>query len=85
MAALFIYTDMLLGEILVKRGGATREQLSETAKNKELSDAALEDRIKGNHEKRRELEKVIAGLQKQLAEAVNNRQEIELMLQGILK
>jgi hypothetical protein len=64
---------------------AARDRLGETTKNKELSDAALEDRIKENQEERRKREKDIATLQKQLAEAVNNRQEIELMLQGILK
>lgn len=64
---------------------AARERLGETAKNRELSDAALEDRIKENQEERRKREKEIASLQKQLSEAVNNRQEIELMSQGILK
>ena len=62
-----------------------REKLQGASKDKELSDAALNDRITEIQEERRKRDKEIAGLQKQLAEAVNNRQEIELMLQGILK
>jgi hypothetical protein len=65
--------------------GAVREKLQVASRDKQLSDAALEDRIKEIQEDRRRHEKEIARLQKQLAEAVNNRQEIELMLQGILK
>jgi hypothetical protein len=63
----------------------SREKLSGTARDKELSDTALEERIHEAQEGRRSREKEIAGLQKQLAESVNNRQEIELILQGILK
>jgi len=63
----------------------SREKLTGTARDKELSDAALEDRIREAQEGRRTREKEIAGLQKQLAESVSNRQEIELILQGILK
>lgn len=64
---------------------ASREKLAEAAKNRELSDAAVEDRIKEAQEDRRKREKEIAGLQKQLAEVVTNRQELELMAEGILK
>jgi Spy/CpxP family protein refolding chaperone len=64
---------------------SSREKLSEAAKNRELSDAAVEDRIKEAQEDRRTREKLIAGYQKQLAEVVTNRQELELMAQGILK
>jgi len=64
---------------------ASREKLTETARNKELSDAALNDRITETQDERRKREKEIASLQKQLAEVVNNRQEIELIIQGILK
>ncbi|HZE97865.1 MAG TPA: hypothetical protein VE981_12630 [Planctomycetota bacterium] len=63
----------------------SREKLAEAAKNGDLSDAAVEDRIKETQEDRRKREKEIAGLQKQLAEVVTNRQELELMAQGILK
>jgi len=64
---------------------SSREKMAEAAKNRELSDAAVEDRIKEAQEDRRKREKDIAGLQKQLAEVVSNRQELELMAQGILK
>jgi hypothetical protein len=65
--------------------GTSREKLQVASRDKELSDAALEDRIKEIQEERRKRDREIAGLQKQLAEAVTNRQEIELMLQGILR
>jgi len=64
---------------------SSRERLAEAAKNTDLSDAAVEDRIKESQEDRRKREKEISGLQKQLAEVVTNRQELELMAQGILK
>jgi len=64
---------------------SSREKLTEAAKNRELSDAGVEDRIKEAQEERRKREKEIAGLQKQLAEVTTNRQELELMAQGILK
>jgi hypothetical protein len=63
----------------------SRDRMSEASKNPELSDAAVEDRIKESQEDRRKREKDIAALQKQLAEVVTNRQELELMAQGILK
>jgi len=64
---------------------SSREKLAEAAKNTDLSDAAVEDRIKETQEDRRKREKEISGLQKQLAEVVTNRQELELMALGILK
>jgi hypothetical protein len=64
---------------------AAREKLAEAAKNRELSDPAIEDRLNEVQEERRKREKELAGLQKQLAEVVTNRQEIELIVQGILK
>ena len=64
---------------------SSRDRMSEAAKNHDLSDAAVEDRIKEAQEDRRKREKDIAGLQKQLGEVVTNRQELELMAQGILK
>jgi hypothetical protein len=64
---------------------ASHDRLSEAAKNADLSDAAIEDRIKEAQEDRRKREKEIAALQKQLGEVVTNRQELELMAQGILK
>ncbi len=64
---------------------SSREKLAEAAKNTDLSDAAVEDRIKESQDDRRKREKEIGGLQKQLAEVVTNRQELELMALGILK
>ena len=64
---------------------SSRDRLAEAARNRELSDAAVEDRIKEAQEERRKREKEIAALQKQLAEVVTNRQELELMAQGILR
>lgn len=64
---------------------SSREKLGEAARNRELSDAAVEDRIKEAQEERRKREKELASLQKQLTEVATNRQELELMSQGILK
>lgn len=64
---------------------ASREKMAEAAKNPDLSDTAVEDRIKEAQEDRRKREKEISGLQKQLMEVVTNRQELELMAQGILR
>ncbi|HLY10654.1 MAG TPA: hypothetical protein VKW04_15230 [Planctomycetota bacterium] len=64
---------------------SSRDRMAEAARNSDLSDAAVEDRIKEAQEDRRKREKEIGGLQKQLAEIVTNRQELELMAQGILK
>src|SRR6185503_12669332 len=62
-----------------------RDKLSEWSRNRDLSDAAIEDRIRESQEERRKREKDIVALQKQLSEVVTNRQELELMAQGILK
>lgn len=64
---------------------AMREKLQAMAKNSELSSDAIEDALKAVRQERRQKEKELAGLQKELSEAVNNRQEMELILQGILK
>lgn len=63
----------------------SRERLLEAAKNADLSDTAIEDRIKETQEDRRKREKDLGALQKQLMEVVTNRQELELMAIGILK
>lgn len=62
-----------------------REKLNEWARNRDLSDAAVEDRIRESQDERRKREKDLTALQKQLSEVVTNRQELELMAQGILK
>lgn len=64
---------------------SSRDRLAEAAKNTDLSDTAVEDRIKEAQEERRKREKDLSALQKQLMEVVTNRQELELMGQGILK
>lgn len=64
---------------------STREKLIEASRNKELSDAAVEDRIKESQQDRINREKELSALQKQLSEVVTNRQELELMAQGVLK
>jgi len=64
---------------------SSREKLAEASRNKELSDAAVEDRIKEAQQDRVKREKDLSGLQKQLSEVVTNRQELELMAQGILR
>ena len=64
---------------------SSRERLAEASKNKELSDAAVEDRIKEAQQDRVKREKDLSSLQKQLSEVVTNRQELELMSQGILR
>lgn len=64
---------------------SSRDKLADAAKNRELSDAAIEDRIREAQDERRRREKDLVALQKQLSEVVTNRQELELMGQGILK
>jgi len=64
---------------------SSREKLAEASKNRDLSDAAVEDRIREAQDDRLKRERSIAGLQKQLSEVLTNRQELELMAQGILK
>lgn len=64
---------------------SSRDRLAEAAKNADLSDTAVEDRIKEAQEDRRKREKELGGLQKQLTEVVTNRQELDLMASGILK
>lgn len=64
---------------------SSREKLAEASKNRDLSDTAVEDRIKEAQDDRLKRERGLVGLQKQLSEVVTNRQELELMAQGILK
>jgi hypothetical protein len=64
---------------------AIHEKLQAMAKNAELSSEAIEDALKSVRQERRQKEKELAGLQKELSEAVTNRQEVELILHGILK
>jgi hypothetical protein len=64
---------------------AQRERLGEAARNRDLSDAAVEDRIKESLEERRKRERALGELQKALVDVVTSRQELELMALGILK
>jgi hypothetical protein len=63
----------------------SRTKIDDTAKNKDLSDTAVGDKIaeilKGAHE----IEKDLAGARKALTEVVSNRQELELLRRGILR
>ncbi len=63
----------------------TRTKLDEAIKDKELSDAAVGDKIadilKGHHE----IEKELATARKALTDVVTNRQELELLRRGILR
>lgn len=64
---------------------SSREPLQQAGRNGELSDQALEDKLSEQRNERRRLEKSLAELQGQLADVVTHRQEIELILLGILK
>ncbi len=64
---------------------AARERLEGMSKNAELSDSALEDAMKEIRLERRQKERELAGLQKELSESVSNRQELELLIQGVLR
>ncbi len=63
----------------------SRTKIDEASKNKDLSDAAVGDKIqeilKGHHD----LEKELAGARKELTDVVTNRQELELLRRGILR
>ncbi len=62
-----------------------RLKVDETAKNAELSDEAVGDRIsqllKGIHD----LEKELSAARRELSDVVSNRQELELLRRGILR
>ena len=64
---------------------SSREPLQTAGRNAELSDQALEDKLTEQRNERRRLEKALSELQGQLADVVTHRQEIELVLLGILK
>ncbi len=63
----------------------TRTKIDEVSKNKELSDAAVGDKITEILKGHRDLEKELAGARKELTEIVTNRQELELLRRGILR
>ncbi len=63
----------------------TRTKIDDIAKNKELSDAAVGDKIGEILKGHVDLEKEVAAARKALTEVVNNRQELELLRRGILR
>jgi hypothetical protein len=64
---------------------SSRDRAGEAARNSELSEQALEDRLGEVRKERRRLEKELSDLQGQLADVVSVRQEAELVQQSILK
>jgi len=63
----------------------TRTKIDDVAKDKDLSDAAVGEKIEALLKGHRDLEKDLAGARKALTEVVTNRQELELLRRGILR
>ncbi len=63
----------------------TRTKIDEISKNKELSDAAVGDKIGEILKGHVDLEKEVTAARKALTEVVSNRQELELLRRGILR
>jgi uncharacterized phage infection (PIP) family protein YhgE len=63
----------------------TRTKIDEISKNKDLSDAAVGDKIGEILKGHVDLEKEVAAARKALTEVVSNRQELELLRRGILR
>lgn len=75
-------------ELMAKLDSQQREargKIDETARNRELSDEAVGDKIGELTKGLRETEKELAAARKDLADVVTNRQELELMRQGIIR
>ena len=72
-------------EAVEDQGRSTRDRMAEVARNSELSEEALEDKIGEARKERRRLEKELADLQAQLADVLTRRQEAVLIQQGILR
>lgn len=72
-------------EAVEDQSRSTRDRMAEIARNSELSEEALEDRIGEARKERRRLEKELADLQAQLADVLTRRQEAVLIQQGILR
>ncbi len=62
-----------------------RRRLDDAARNRDLADQVVGDRIDEVHNARRELEKRLGGARNELAGVVTNRQELELIRRGILR
>ncbi len=81
-----LVTDIVkIQSLLEDQNKAVREKLQAMGKDSGLSDEAIEDTLTDIRKERRQKEKELAGLQKEVSECVNNRQEVELILLGILK
>jgi Spy/CpxP family protein refolding chaperone len=63
----------------------TRTKIDEISKDTALSDTAVGDKITEILKGHKDLEKDLAGVRKELAEVVTNRQELELIRRGILR
>ncbi|MBV8878659.1 MAG: hypothetical protein JO332_01725 [Planctomycetaceae bacterium] len=63
----------------------TRTKIDELSRNKDLSDAAVGEKIEEILKGHKELEKDLAGARKALTEVVTNRQELELIRRGVLR
>jgi len=63
----------------------TRTKIDDVSKDKDLSDAAVGEKIEAILKGHRDLEKDLAGARKALTEVVTNRQELELLRRGILR
>lgn len=63
----------------------TRGKYEEASRNGELSDQAVGDKITELLKGQRDLEKELSGTRKELADIVTNRQELELLREGILR
>jgi Spy/CpxP family protein refolding chaperone len=63
----------------------TRTKIDDVSKDKDLSDAAVGEKIEALMKGHRDLEKDLAGARKALTEVVTNRQELELLRRGILR
>lgn len=63
----------------------TRTKVDETSRNADLSEQAVGDLIAGLMKTQHEVEKQLASARQELMEVVTNRQELELLRQGILR
>lgn len=63
----------------------TRTKVDELSRNRDLSDAAVGEKIEEILKGHKELEKDLAGCRKALTEVVTNRQELELIRRGVLR
>jgi hypothetical protein len=63
----------------------SRQKLEEASRNRELSEEAIADKIEELREGSREIEEKLSAARAELADAVTNRQTLELIRRGILR